>query len=63
MTIKLFSRKNKKANRRRSQRPEMRVVEGVDLRSRKREHKKILGYRREMLLSIDPSNKKSLSTY
>ena len=59
MTIKLFSRKNKKANRR--QRPELRVVEGVDLRSRKKEHKKILGYRREMLLSIDPDNKKALS--
>ena len=60
MTIKLFSRKNKKANRR-SQRPELKVVEGVDLRSRKKEHKKILGYRREMLISIDPDNKKALS--
>lgn len=63
MTIKLFSRKNKKANRKRSQRPELKVVEGVDLRSRKKEHKKILGYRREMLISIDPDNKKALSTY
>ncbi|WP_105300950.1 hypothetical protein [Anaerococcus marasmi] len=60
MTIKLFSRKNKKENRR-NQRPDLKVVEGVDLRSRKREHKKILGYRREILLSIDPSNKKALS--
>lgn len=60
MTIRLFGRKNKKANKRR-QKPELKVVEGVDLRSRKREHKKILGYRREMLLSIDPSNKKTLS--
>lgn len=58
MTIKLFSRKNKKENRRRSQRPELRVVEGVDLRSRKREHKKICGYIREMDLD---DNKKALS--
>ena len=62
MTMKLFGRKNRKANRR-SQKPELKVVEGVDLKSRKKEHKKILGYRREMLLSIDPSNKKALSTY
>lgn len=62
MTIRLFSRKNKKENRR-SQRPELRVVEGVDLRSRKREHKKILGYRREMLLSIDPQNSKAPRAY
>ena len=62
MTIKLFSRKNKKANRR-SQRPELKVVEGVDLRSRKKEHKKILGYRREMLISIDPQNSKAPRAY
>lgn len=62
MTIKLFSRKNKKANRR-SQRPDLKVVEGVDLRSRKKEHKKILGYRREMLLSIDPQNSKAPRAY
>ena len=60
MTMKLFGRKNRKDNRR-SQRPELKVVEGVDLRSRKKEHKKILGYRREMLISIDPDNKKALS--
>ena len=62
MTIKLFSRKNRKDNRR-SQRPELKVVEGVDLRSRKKEHKKILGYRREMLLSIDPQNSKAPRAY
>ena len=62
MTMKLFGRKNRKANRR-SQRPELKVVEGVDLRSRKREHKKILGYRREMLLSIDPQNSKAPRAY
>ena len=60
MTMKLFGRKNRKANRR-IQKPELKVVEGVDLRSRKKEHKKILGYRREMLISIDPDNKKALS--
>lgn len=60
MTLRFFGRKKsvKKARR-----PELKVVEGVDLKSRKKEHKKILGYRREMLLSIDPSNKKALSTY
>lgn len=63
MTMKLFSRKNKKANRRRNQRPELKVVEGIDLRSRKRELSKILKYRREMLITVDPDNKKSLSTY
>lgn len=62
MTMKLFSRKNKKANRKR-QRPELKVVEGVDLRSRKRELSKILKYRREMLITADPDNEKSLSTY
>ena len=62
MTMKLFGRKNRKDNRR-SQRPELKVVEGVDLRSRKREHKKILGYRREMLLSIDPQNSKAPRAY
>lgn len=60
MTSRLFRRK--KSNRK-IRKPELRVVEGVDLRSRKKEHKKILGYRREMLLSIDPDNKKALSTY
>ena len=63
MTMKLFSRKNKKANRRKSQRLELKVVEGVDLRSRKRELSKILKYRREMLITVDPDTKKSLSTY
>lgn len=63
MTIKIFGRKNKRSSKKREIRPELKVVEGVDLRSRKREHKKILGYRREMLLSIDPDNKKALSTY
>lgn len=60
MTLRIFGKKkvNKKAKR-----PELKVVEGVDLKSRKKEHKKILGYRREMLLSIDPDNKKALSTY
>lgn len=62
MTMKLFRRKNKKANRR-NKRPELRVVEGVDLRSRKRELSKILKYRREMLITTDPDNKKALSTY
>ena len=61
MTIKIFGRKNKRSSKKREIRPELKVVEGVDLRSRKREHKKILGYRREMLLSIDPDNKKALS--
>lgn len=62
MTMKLFSRKNKKANRKR-QRPELKVVEGIDLRSRKRELSKILKYRREMLITTEPDSKKSLSTY
>ena len=60
MTLRIFWKK--KASKR-AKRPELKLVEGVDLRSRKREHKKILGYRREMLLSIDPDNKKALSTY
>lgn len=60
MTLRIFGKK--KASKR-AKRPELKLVEGVDLRSRKREHKKILGYRREMLLSIDPDNKKALSTY
>lgn len=58
MTLRIFGKK--KASKR-AKRPEIKVVKGVDLRSRKREHKKILGYRREMLLSIDPDNKKALS--
>lgn len=58
MTLRIFG-KNKTAKK--ARRPELKVVEGVDLRSRKKEHKKILGYRREMLLSIDPDNKKALS--
>ena len=62
MTMKLFSRKNKKAKRKR-QRPELKVVEGIDLRSRKRELSKILKYRREMLITADPDNKKAPSTY
>lgn len=60
--MKLFGRKNRKDNRR-SQRPELKVVEGVDLRSRKREHKKIIRIRREMLLSIDPENSKAPRAY
>lgn len=60
MTLRIFGKK--KASKR-AKRPELRVLEGVDLRSRKKEHKKILGYRREMLISIDPDNKKALSTY
>lgn len=62
MTMKLFSRKNKKANRSR-QRPELKVVEGIDLRSRKRELSKILKYRREMLITTEPDNKKAPSIY
>lgn len=60
MTSRLFGRKKvvKKARR-----PELKVEEGVDLRSRKKEHKKILGYRREMLLSIDPQNSKAPRAY
>lgn len=54
MTIRIFGKK--KASKR-AKRPELKLVEGVDLRSRKREHKKILGYRREM----DSDNKKALS--
>lgn len=64
MTMKLFSRKNKKANRRR-QRPELKVVEGVDLISRKREHKKICGYIKEMFpedAGVYEGNKKAPST-
>ena len=60
MTMKLFSRKKQKANRKR-QRPELKIVEGVDFRSRKRELSKILKYRREMLITTDPDNKKALS--
>ena len=60
MTMKLFSRKDKKTNRR-DKRPELKVVEGIDLRSRKRELNKILKYRREMLITTEPDNKKSLS--
>lgn len=58
----IFRRKNKKANRR-NQRPELKVVEGIDLRSRKRELNKILKYRREMLITTEPDNKKAPSTY
>ncbi len=60
MTSRLFGRK--KANKR-ARRPELKVVEGVDLRSRKKEHKKILGYRREMLISVDPQNSKAPRAY
>lgn len=42
-------------------RPKQRVVEGIDFRSRKRELSKILKYRREMLITTDPDNKKALS--
>lgn len=55
MMINLFGRKKA-----RKQRPELRVVEGVDLISRKREHKKILGYRREMLIRVEPESSKAL---
>lgn len=60
MTLRIFGKK--KASKR-AKRPELKVVEGVDLRSRKKEHKKILGYRREMLLSIDPQNSKAPRAY
>lgn len=52
--------RRKKAQKR-AKRPELRVVEGVDFRSRKRELSKILKYRREMLITTDPDNKKALS--
>ncbi|EEI83540.1 hypothetical protein [Anaerococcus tetradius] len=58
MTLRIFGRKK---TSKRAKRADLRVIEGVDLRSRKKEHKKILGYRREMLISIDPDNKKALS--
>lgn len=60
MTIRLFSRKNKKANRR-SQRPDLKVVEGVDFTSRKRLWSHICKLRREMLITTEPDNKKALS--
>lgn len=60
MTMKLFSRKNKKANRR-NKRPELKVVEGIDLRSRKRLWSHICKLRREMLITTEPDNKKALS--
>lgn len=60
MTLRIFG---KKKTAKRARRPELKVVEGVDLRSRKKEHKKILGYRREMLLSIDPQNSKAPRAY
>lgn len=60
MTLRIFGKK--KASKR-AKRPELKAVEGVDLRSRKKEHKKILGYRREMLLSIDPQNSKAPRAY
>lgn len=60
MTLRIFG---KKKTAKKARRPELRVVEGVDLKSRKREHKKILGYRREMLLSIDPQNSKAPRAY
>ena len=62
MTMRIFSRKNKKASKR-NQRPELKVVEGVDLRSRKRELSKIFKYRREMLITDKVDNKKAPSTY
>lgn len=60
MTSRLFRRK--KANKK-ARRPELRVVEGVDLRSRKRLWSHICKLRREMLITVDPDNKKALSTY
>lgn len=51
----------RKKTQKRAKRPELRVVEGVDFRSRKRELSKILKYRREMLITTDPDNKKALS--
>ena len=53
----------RKKTQKRARRPELKVVEGIDLRSRKRELSKILKYRREMLITTEPDNKKSLSTY
>lgn len=57
--------RRKKAQKR-ARRPELRVVEGIDLRSRKREHKKICGYIREMFpedAEVYEGNKKAPSTY
>ena len=58
MTIRIFGKK--KASKR-AKRPELRVVEGVDLRSRKRLWSHICKLRREMLITVDPDNKKALS--
>ena len=58
MTSRLFGRK--KANRK-IRKPELRVVEGVDLRSRRKEHEKICGYMREMFPEDAEDNKKPLA--
>lgn len=58
--MKLFRRKK---TQKRARRPELKVVEGVDLRSRKRELSKIFKYRREMLITDKVDNKKAPSTY
>ena len=54
--------RRKKAQKR-ARRPELRVVEGVDFRRRERLWSHICKLRREMLITTDPDNKKSLSTY
>lgn len=58
--MKLFRRK--KAQKR-ARRPELRVVEGVDFARRERLWSHICKLRREMLITTDPDNKKSLSIY
>lgn len=66
MTMKLFSRKNKKTNRRRGQRPELKVVEEVDFARRGRLWTHICTLRRDMFpenVEVYEDNKKSLSTY
>lgn len=62
MTMKLFSRKNKKASKKR-QRRELKVVEGVDFTSRKRLWNHICTIRREMLITDKVDNRKAPSTY
>lgn len=54
--------RRKKAQKR-ARKPELRVVEGVDFTGRKRLWSHICKLRREMLITVDPDNKKSLSTY
>lgn len=56
----------RKKTQKRAKRPELRVVEGVDFRSRKRELSKIFRYRNEMFpedVEVYEGRKKSLSTY